>query len=239
MIETCESRRMWTRVGWAAGCFAAIMGFSRLAYGVLVPPMRHALGGSYALYGTIGAANFVGYLAGTMLASRLARRVERSRANFAALGAMCLAMAASGLANGPLVLGVLRFSVGVASGTALAFTLSLAVERVAPERRGLAAAIVWGGGSLGIALVGVGALAVPLALPFAWRVQWIAMAVAGALCAAVFFRLTRDRASLALRRIDVGGPSEAAAAAAERRDDGSPVGLFASDRYRMLTLAYF
>ncbi len=46
---------------------------SRLAYGVLLPVMRATLGGSYALYGTIGAANLGGYLAGTLAATRLAR----------------------------------------------------------------------------------------------------------------------------------------------------------------------
>jgi hypothetical protein len=33
------------------------MGFSRLAYGVLVPSMRASLGGGFALYGAIGGAN--------------------------------------------------------------------------------------------------------------------------------------------------------------------------------------
>lgn len=213
---------MWLRVGSAAACFAAIMGFSRLAYGVLIPGMRDALGGSVGLYGAIGGANMVGYLVGSLLTTRLARRPDRSRVNTAALLAMCAAMAACGLVREPLALGVLRFAVGVASGIALALTLALAVERVPAARRGLAAAIVWGGGCAGIALVGAASGFANAASPDAWRAGWIAMGLVGAACTIVFARLT-------------GGSF----AAGERRDDGGAVGLFARGRYRALTLAYF
>ena len=171
-----KNRGMWIRVGWAAACFAAIMGFSRLAYGVLVPAMRASLGGGFALYGAIGGANMVGYLAGSLLTTRLARRPDRSRVNAIALVTMCVAMAASGFVVEPIALGVLRLAVGVASGIALALTLALAVEHVPAERRGVAAAIVWGGGCLGIAIVGA-ASGLAATSSGAWRVEWIAMGV--------------------------------------------------------------
>jgi predicted MFS family arabinose efflux permease len=197
------------------------MGFSRLAYGVLVPSMRASLGGGFALYGAIGGANMVGYLAGSLLTTRLARRPDRSRVNAIALATMCAAMAASGLVAEPIVLGILRFVVGVASGIALALTLALAVERVPSARRGVAAAIVWGGGCAGIALVGA-ASGLAATSPGAWRAEWIAMGALGALAAAVFAWLT-------------GG----AFAAAEHRDDGGALGLFARRRYRALAISYF
>lgn len=214
---------MWTKVAWAAACFAAIMGFSRLAYGVLVPAMRATLGGSFALYGTIGAANLGGYLVGTLAATRLARRTDRSRINLIALALMSLAMAASGLAGDALVLGALRFLVGVGSGIALSLTLALAVEAIEPMQRGLAAAFVWGGGSLGIALVGVAGVAPFAALPGAWRVQWIAMGTVGLACALAFFAVTHGRCIV---RSDV-------------PDDGSPIGLVRADGYLPLTVGYF
>ncbi|GAC1457917.1 MAG: hypothetical protein PVSMB8_14450 [Vulcanimicrobiaceae bacterium] len=161
---------MWTKVAWAAACFAAIMGFSRLAYGVLVPAMRASLGGTYALYGAIGAANLAGYLVGTLLATRLARRTDRSRVNAIALAIMCVAMAASGMVHGTELLGTLRFLVGIGSGVGVSLTLALAVEAIPPARRGIAAAFVWAGGSLGIALVGVAGVAPFAAAPDAWRV---------------------------------------------------------------------
>ncbi|MBD5634323.1 MAG: YbfB/YjiJ family MFS transporter, partial [Candidatus Eremiobacteraeota bacterium] len=176
---------MWLRVGWAAACFAAIMGFSRLAYGVLVPAMRASLGGSFALYGAIGGANMIGYLAGSLLTTRLARRPDRARVNVTALASMCAAMAACGFVREPIALGVLRFAVGVASGIALALTLALAVERIPSARRGVAAAIVWGGGCAGIAIAGAATAFVSPASATAWRIEWIAMAAVGAVFTAV------------------------------------------------------
>ena len=197
------------------------MGFSRLAYGVLVPSMRASLGGGFALYGAIGGANMVGYLAGSLLTTRLARRPDRSRINAIALATMCAAMAASGLVVEPIALGILRFVVGVASGIALALTLALAVERVAPARRGVAAAIVWGGGCAGIALVGA-ASGLAATSASAWRAEWVAMGALGAIVSAIFARLT-------------GG----AFAASEHRDDGGTIGLFTRARYRALAISYF
>jgi MFS family permease len=221
LIAACHTANMWTRIGWAAACFAAIMGFSRLAYGVLVPAMRSALGGNYALYGAIGGANLAGYLVGALSATRLARRPDRSRVNAVALGTMCLAMVASGLVTSTLELGLLRFLVGAASGVALSLTLALAVERVTPARRGVAAAVVWAGGALGIAIVGAGSLLLPLSLPQTWRVGWIAMGLAGGASSVVFARLT-------------GGSF----AAAERRDDGGAIGMLARAGYLPLTIGY-
>jgi predicted MFS family arabinose efflux permease len=219
MSRIDHDRTMWIRVGGAAACFAAILGFSRLAYGVLVPAMRSSIGGSFALYGAIGGGNMLGYLAGSLLTTRLARRPDRARINTLALVAMSVAMAACGLAQGPLVLGLLRFAVGVASGVALALTLSLAVEKIPPARRGLAAAIVWGGGCAGIAMAG---LAGRFVAPGTWRIEWIAMGVAGIVVAAIYARLTGGRF-----------------AAAERADDGGAIGIFAKSRYLALSITYF
>jgi len=217
MDEKRHTAGMWVRIASAAACFAAIMGFSRLAYGVLVPAMQQSLGGGYALYGAIGSANLLGYFLGSLVTTRLAVRHDRARSNLAALLTMCLAMGASALVREPLELAILRFLVGVASGIALALTLSLAVEGVSPARRGLAAAVVWGGGALGIALVG----AVPLGWSSAWRFQWLAMALTGVACALTFARLTAKHPAPA--------PREAVA---------SHGGMFRG-AYLPLTLAYF
>ena len=214
---------MWSKVAWAAACFAAIMGFSRLAYGVLVPAMRGALGGSYALYGTIGAANLAGYLVGALAATRLARRTDRSRVNVAALGLMSLAMIGSGFVQTTLGLGVLRFLVGVGSGIAVSLTLALAVEVVPAAKRGFAAAVIWGGGSLGIAVVGIAGAAHLGTAISAWRVQWIAMGALGLVFAIAFFFATYGKCTI---------PDDAP-------DDGSPVGLFARAGYLPLSISYF
>src|SRR5262245_3309425 len=53
-------------VWWAACSFAAILGFSRLSYGLLFPAVQRDLGGTYSGYGTLATLNFVGYLLGTL-----------------------------------------------------------------------------------------------------------------------------------------------------------------------------
>jgi predicted MFS family arabinose efflux permease len=211
---------MNVRVWAAALCFATVMGFSRLAYGALVPAMQADLGGPYALYGSIGGANFAGYLVGTILATRLARSPRRAALNLIALIVMSLAMAACGAVADSTMLGVLRFVVGVASAVGLVLTLGLAVEDVAPARRGLAAAVVWAGGAFGIAIVGAGGLVVPLD-GSGWRVSWFVMGIAGVLAAIGFYRL-----------------SSGAAAPPPLHDDGGAIGLFRRARYAPLTLAY-
>ena len=214
---------MWTKVAWAASCFAAIMGFSRLAYGVLVPAMRGDLGGSYALYGSIGAANLAGYLVGALAATRLARRRDRSRINVVALGLMSLAMIGSGLVHATLALGALRFVVGLGSGVAVSLTLALAVEAIPEAKRGFAAAVIWGGGSLGIAIVGIAGVAPFAATATAWRIQWIAMGALGLVFAIAFFVVTSGKCLVSN----------------DAPDDGSPVGLFARAGYLPLSLSYF
>jgi predicted MFS family arabinose efflux permease len=208
------------RIGWAAACFGSIMGFSRLSYGLLVPAMHASLGGGLDAYGTIGAANLAGYFAGSLVATRLAALTHRARINMFALVAMCVAMAASGLAHDLIALGCLRFLIGVASGVALTLTLSLAVEGIDQTMRGRAAAVIWAGGSASMALVGGGSLAFPLA-GSGWRYAWIAMALLGIAAALMYARVTRHRS-----------------ASARVPDDGEPIGLWSRKKYLALAVGY-
>jgi predicted MFS family arabinose efflux permease len=211
---------MWVRIGWAAACFGAIMGFSRLAYGLLVPAMHASLGGGLDAYGTIGAANLAGYFVGSLLATRLAALPHRVRINLFALLAMCAAIAASGLAHDLITLGVLRFLVGVASGIALTLTLSLAVEGVPQTMRGLAASLIWSGGTAGMAIAGGGSIAFPLD-GNGWRFAWLALAAVGAVVALVYARVARG-----------------AGARATIADDGEPIGLWSRQKYLLLAIGY-
>jgi predicted MFS family arabinose efflux permease len=211
---------MWLRISWAAACFGAIMGFSRLAYGLLVPAMHASLGGGLDAYGIIGAANLGGYLVGSLLATRLAALSPRPRINTFALCAMCAAMAASGFAHDLVTLGVLRAIVGIASGIALPLTLSLAVEGVAQNMRGRAAGLIWGGGTAGMALAGAGSLFLP-STGDTWRGVWFVMAAVGTGFALLYNRITR--ASGAKK-----GP----------QDDGLPIEFWARKKYLSLALGY-
>ena len=213
-------RRMWVRIASAAACFAAIMGFSRLAYGLLVPAMQASLGGGLDIYGLIGAGNLGGYFAGSLIAARLAALRHRSRLNGGALIAMCLAIAGSGFAHDLFTLGLLRFFIGVASGVALSLTLALAVEGVGQSIRGRAAALVWSGGTAGMSLVGAGAVIFPFGGD-TWRYAWFAMALIGILAALIFSRVAQTEG----RR-------------AGAADDGVPIGLWSPRKYLFLAVGY-
>ena len=57
-------REVLIALGLSAGA-AVALGFSRFAYGLLLPPMRADLGWSYAEAGALNTANGAGYIVGT------------------------------------------------------------------------------------------------------------------------------------------------------------------------------
>jgi predicted MFS family arabinose efflux permease len=136
----------------AALAIAADIGLARVGYGLVLPAIRHDLGGGYALYGAIAAIHVGGYLAGTIAAPSLLRdraRLPRMTAITHALVALFLVVSA--LAPNALVLTLARLAIGLASGVGIASAVTDALERVAPERRGIASALAWS--AIGIALV--------------------------------------------------------------------------------------
>src|SRR3989442_8095089 len=180
--EPASSALTW----WAAASFAAIIGFSRISYGLLLPSIRADLRGAYSVYGLVSTANFVGYLLGTLVIPLLiARYRDLLKLNSGALLLMNGTIIASALSFNLLQLSVWRFLIGFFSSVALVLTLSLTLERVRPEERGRASGIVWMGASLGEVISGL--IAPPIlsmGSSLACRLVWIAMGVSG--IAAVF-----------------------------------------------------
>lgn len=146
-------------VWWAACSFTAILGFSRLSYGLLLPAVQRDLGGSYGVYGTLATLNFVGYLLGTLC---LPLVLARTRRRLALTTGAALAM------NGALL--------------ASASSVTLTLECMAPAERGKAAGLIWMGGALGILLSGLLAPALlTTGLSAGWRLVWVAMGLGGSL----------------------------------------------------------
>ncbi|MBO0795902.1 MAG: YbfB/YjiJ family MFS transporter, partial [Ktedonobacteraceae bacterium] len=142
-------------VWWAAASLAAIVGFSRISYGLLLPSIQANLGGTYSAYGMVSTANFAGYLLGTLVVPLLLTRLRKQiMLNSAALLLMDGAMIGSALSLNLVQLSIWRFLVGFFSAIALVLTLSLALERVVPQTRGRASGIIWMGASLGVSVSG-------------------------------------------------------------------------------------
>lgn len=166
---------------WAAFVFASLLGFSRLSYGLLLPALRADLQGSYSTFGAIATINFIGYLLGTLIMPLLLKRVHnRVRLNFLALLITNMTMLLSALSFSLWQLGTWRLLVGFFSAIGTVLTMTLTLERIQPQQRGQASAIIWMGGALGLVLSGLIAPPIISAGTYGgWRFVWALMGLAG------------------------------------------------------------
>jgi predicted MFS family arabinose efflux permease len=154
-----------------AGLSATLVGigFARFGYAALIPGLVEEGWFSGAQPAYLGAANFAGYLAGALMADRMAGRISSA----ALLRAMMLAASLSFLASaGPLPFAwffLWRFVAGFAGGVLTVVAPSAILARVAPARRGRVGGIIFSGVGIGIV---ASAILVPLfmrlGLPHAW-----------------------------------------------------------------------
>ncbi|MCQ2003535.1 YbfB/YjiJ family MFS transporter [Rhizobium sp. NRK18] len=162
---------------------AAAMGFGRFVYTPILPGMMAGAGISAGDAGIIASANFVGYLAGAILASLgWASGRERQVALWSlAANAVLLGLMAS--TSNLFLFSVVRFGAGVASAFIMIFATSLILARFPGDAR--VQALHFGGVGFGIALSSLMVFAMkPIDFGIAqWRAEWI---VAGALCVLAF-----------------------------------------------------
>ena len=158
---------------------AAAIGIGRFVYTPILPPMVEALQLTKTQAGLIASANFVGYLAGALLAtlslpgSRRAWLMGSLAVNALCLGAMGLTTAL------PLFL-LLRLLAGIASAFALIFSSALVLDRLASAGRSRLSAVHFAGVGSGIA-VSAALVAILVRDGAAWNTLWFASAVLAAL----------------------------------------------------------
>ena len=154
---------------------AAGIGIGRFVYTPILPPMVEALSLTKSQAGLIASANFVGYLAGALLA---ALRLPGSRRAWLlgslALNAICLA--AMGLTTAMPLFLLLRLSAGIASAFALVFSSALVLDRLASAGRSGLSAVHFAGVGSGIA-VSAALVAILLHEGAAWSTLWLASAL--------------------------------------------------------------
>jgi predicted MFS family arabinose efflux permease len=167
-----------------AGLSATLLGvgLQRFAYAPLLPAMVQAgwLGAGPA--GTLGAANFGGYLAGALAAPWIGRRLDM---RWALRGAMLLATACFALCAVRGSLGWFlpwRTLAGIAGGVLMVLAGPAVQASVPSSVRGLVAGVMFAGPGTGIV---VGAAIVPLLLPAGLPLAWLALAAAGLLLTAL------------------------------------------------------
>ena len=174
-FEACQ--RSWTGrdvSGWratVAGLCASLVGIglARFAYTPLIPALIAAGWFAPAAAAYLGAANLAGYLAGALLARRMAQHATTAvvlRTN------MLLASAAFFACAAPLPFAwffAWRFAAGVAGGALMVLAAPTVLAHVPPARRGLAGGAIFTGVGLGIAASGT---LVPLLLRAGLSATW-------------------------------------------------------------------
>lgn len=174
------------------------IGLARFAYTPLIPALIAAqwLLPAQAVY--LGAANLAGYLAGALLARRMATLVSSA---IVLRSMMLLATAAFFACALPLSLTWLslwRFAAGVAGGALMVLAASTVLAHVSPARRGIVGGVVFTGVGLGVAASG---LLVPLLLRQGLAATWCGLGLLSLVLTLAAWR---------------GWPAERAIAAAER-----------------------
>jgi predicted MFS family arabinose efflux permease len=174
------------------------LGISRFAYSLVLPDMRDTLGWSYSAAGFMNTVNAAGYLAGALLAARLARRFGLFPLVQAGTLACVASLALCALSGDFALLGFARLLAGV--GAAVSFVaggaLAATLAQSEPERSSLLLSLFYAGPGLGILISGLASPFLLKALgPGSWWAVWLALAaMAGAL--ALPLLLTRiDRAA--------------------------------------------
>ena len=180
-------RMRWSAVG--AGLAATLLGvgLARFAYPPLIPALVDAGWFSAPEAAALGAANLFGYALGALAAAPLAARFGAGGTLVAGMALATASLLACAWPVGFAWYFVWRLASGVAGGALMALAAPAVLAVVAPERRGLAAGLVFTGVGLGVALSGVVA---PLAEAAGPTAAWLALAALGAtlsVLAAPFF----------------------------------------------------
>ncbi|ANZ25748.1 arabinose ABC transporter permease [Rhodococcus sp. WB1] len=175
------------RIGLAGAAVVGVaFGMARYAYGLTLPDIREDLRLSELVLGLVASATFAGYLAGLLLAGRLAAR-RGSRAPTTAGGACGAAGAVIvTFAQSPGLLAVGVVLAGSAGGWVWAPYSDIVTRSVPSRQQPRALAIITTGTSGGLVLLG--ALAV-LAAVGSWRLVWAGIALAAVAAALVNLRL--------------------------------------------------
>jgi predicted MFS family arabinose efflux permease len=151
---------------------AAGIGVGRFVYTPILPPMVEALHLSKSQAGLVASANFLGYLAGALLA---AVRLPGSRRVWL-LGALvvnAIGLATMAATTSFVLFLLIRLIAGLASAIALIFASALVLDRLAAANRSSLSAVHFAGVGSGIA-ASAALVALLAQVSTDWRALWLA-----------------------------------------------------------------
>jgi len=165
---------------------------ARLSFGLVLPPMRDALGLSYEQAGHLGTATALGYLSLVMVAGALAAR-HGGRLSIL-LGLVLATCGFVGLSLADSFIALLALMTVLGFATAFAFTpLISLIGAWFPQRRGLAIGLLNSGVGTGMTIAGWLVPYLTETFPTeGWRITWRLFAAAGALATVAAWLFLRD-----------------------------------------------
>jgi predicted MFS family arabinose efflux permease len=171
---------------------AAAVGIGRFVYTPILPLMVEDLGMTKGAAGLLASANFLGYLAGALLAATPTVPGSRRRWLMIALTVSALTTGAIAFASSTVAFLALRFAGGVASAFVLVFASALVLDRLSAAGRSDLSAVHFAGVGAGIALsaVLVSGLA---AWGGDWRSLWLASGLTSVLAVGMVAGLIPDQ----------------------------------------------
>jgi predicted MFS family arabinose efflux permease len=158
---------------------AAALGIGRFVYTPILPVMLDALGWSKADAGLVASANFLGYLAGAVIAGWPVFAADARRWLLIALAVSAATTAGMSLPPNIYAIIALRFAGGVASAFVIVCASTVVLDRLAAAGRAHLAAIHFSGVGAGI-FVSAAAVAASSASGLGWQSLW---AVSGGVAA--------------------------------------------------------
>lgn len=129
---------------------ATAMGFGRFAYTPLLPGMIDTLGWSLVQAGDVASTNYLGYMAGAMLAAVFVHRTYRHRVLAVGLIASALTTAAGMFVTSYPAWLSIRFLSGLASAFCLVICSAMVIEVFSRHSRPQLGSLYFGGVSVGI-----------------------------------------------------------------------------------------
>jgi MFS family permease len=156
-------------------------GFGRFGYALLLPPMQHSLGWTYAQAGVVNSANALGYLCGALAVGPCVARWGAPRVVRLSLLAVSLSLIATGWFTAFWLLLLARVVAGVGAGLMFIGGVAVVLALDASHRSDLPVGVYYAGPGIGIAISG---LVVPWllgALAWDWRAVWVALGALGLL----------------------------------------------------------
>jgi sugar phosphate permease len=169
-------------------------GFGRMAYTILLPPMKDGLHFDYTQLGLLGTGNFIGYLSMAIIGGFLASKWGTRIVITSALVLMGVTMILTGLANSFWFAFSMRLLTGLGNGAAFVPAMALGSAWFSVQRRGFATGIVSGGIGLGTMISGI---IIPKILaawgPEGWRYSWVILGSIVLVAAGVVLSFLRNQ----------------------------------------------